>query len=72
MSSYFILVELKKKITTVRHGLSKEIRVEAKASRSGSGRRTTKVYMYTTQLSFLRPYLKLRALQDNMKRKVTC
>ena len=67
---YFYAVVLKKKVASLRASLAREIREEQVCSKSGSGKRTTAVYVYTKALSFLRPHMRigLRPTQDNIKR----
>jgi hypothetical protein len=52
---------VKKKIASVRSAFAREMRVEDKCRRFGSGvKRKTAVYAYTKLLDFLRPYIRQR------------
>lgn len=65
---------LKKRVASFRSSLAREMREEQITSKSGSGKRTSAVYVYTKALNFLRPHMRLRATQDNMgtSRKRPC
>jgi len=67
----FPLDVAKKKMASIRARFAREIREEKLASVSGSGKRKTAVYVYTRNLSFLRPHMKLRLTKDNMSLSVS-
>ena len=64
----FRVGDLQKKWTGIRSTFSKEINKEKASSKSGSGKRTKKVYKFAAQLQFLRPFMRINRMIDNVQR----
>lgn len=61
----FVANKIKAKWSSIRSSYSRELRVEREAAKSGSGKRKVAVYIYTRNLAFLRPHMKLKTMTDN-------
>jgi len=57
---------LKKKVSSFRSSFARELREESESSKSGSGKRTTQVYVHARQLDFLRTHMKIRLMKDSL------
>lgn len=57
----------KTKWASIRSSFARELRVERECTKSGSGKRKCSVYIYTRQMAFMRPFMRLKQLHDNSK-----
>lgn len=62
---YVSVSKLKVQWSSIRSCFARELRLEKDSAKSGSGKRKRSIYKYTRNLDFLRPHMKLKALQEN-------